>query len=55
MNRWMTCLALAGKCGDRGSSGSARGGRRVLRADHEIAERERAEAHAAALQKFAAG
>ena len=55
MKRWMTCLALAGKCGDARQQRIRRRGRRVCAPSHQVAQRQRAEAHAAALQQLAAG
>ena len=55
MKRWMTRLALAGKCGAWGRSGSVEAAVAVWVPDEQVAEGERAEAHAAAVEQFAAG
>ena len=49
----MTCLALAGKCGVRGNSGLPPAARRPA-VGQQAAQRQRAEAHAAAGKQLAA-
>ena len=49
----MTCLALAGKWADLRQQRIAAAADAVLRLRHQIAQRQRPEAHAAAMQHLA--
>ena len=52
MNKWITCLALAGKCGARGASGFCASAVAACASDpvggQQLGQGQRAEAHAGA-------